>query len=312
MPKTKFCVGLSDISDSYMGCIIDDWGVLHDGEDAFPEAVDTLKSLKERHKHIIILTNDRKTALQKKEQLKKMKIGPSLYQDIVTPMEVVRNGLIAQDKDFFKDIGKKAYLFTHDGDTSILDDTGVEAVEDINDADFVIMMGMAYPRRTLESYEEDIKVAIKKRLAAICLNQDSRGLIGTNFLVGSALIARRYEDSGGIVNYVGKPHSYIYRHCVEIFQEKEIYPAHTVMFGDTMAHDVIGANTMGLDTCLFKSGLHAANFMHCENLKEVDNALKNLIVQYNNVMPTYLADEMAWGNALPDRKHKKRKLPKRK
>ena len=83
MPKTKFCAGLSDISDSYMGCIIDDWGVLHDGEEAFPEAVDCLKELKERKKHIIILCNDRKTAAEKKEQLKKMKIGPSLYHHIV-------------------------------------------------------------------------------------------------------------------------------------------------------------------------------------------------------------------------------------
>ena len=56
MAKTKFCEGLSDISDSYMGCIIDDWGVLHDGEDAFPGAVDCLKELKQRKKEIIILT----------------------------------------------------------------------------------------------------------------------------------------------------------------------------------------------------------------------------------------------------------------
>ena len=78
-----------------------------------------------------------------------------------------------------------------------------------------------------------------------------------------------------------------------------------------MAHDVLGAHGMGIDTCLFKSGLHAANFMHCQTLKEVDNALKNLIIQYSNVMPNYLADEMRWGNALPDRKHKKRKQPSR-
>jgi hypothetical protein len=67
---------------------------------------------------------------------------------------------------------------------------------------------------------------------------------------------------------------------------------------------------MGIDTCLFKSGLHAANFMHCTTLKEVDNTLKNLIIQYGNIMPKYLVDEMRWGNALPDRKHKKRKQPK--
>lgn len=79
------------------------------------------------------------------------------------------------------------------------------------------------------------------------------------------------------------------------------------MMGDTMANDILGAHALNIDTCLFKSGLHAANFMHCQNPKEVDNTLKNLIQQYNNVMPLYLVDEMRWGNALPDRKHKKRK-----
>ena len=74
------------------------------------------------------------------------------------------------------------------------------------------------------------------------------------------------------------------------------------MLGDTMAHDVIGANAAGMDTCLFRSGLHAANFAHCKTPKEVNNALKNLIAVYNNVMPTYLAAELTWGKALPDRK----------
>jgi ribonucleotide monophosphatase NagD (HAD superfamily) len=72
---------------------------------------------------------------------------------------------------------------------------------------------------------------------------------------------------------------------------------------------VIGANAAGIDTCLFRSGLHAANFAHCKGPKEMNNALRNLIAVYNNVMPTYLAAELRWGKALPDRKHKKRKQP---
>jgi len=31
--STKFCQGISDISDSYAGFIIDQWGVLHDGSE---------------------------------------------------------------------------------------------------------------------------------------------------------------------------------------------------------------------------------------------------------------------------------------
>ncbi|HPD83188.1 MAG: TIGR01459 family HAD-type hydrolase [Alphaproteobacteria bacterium] len=309
MAKTKFCAGISDISDSYMGCIIDDWGVLHDGEDAFPGTVDCLKELKERKKHIIILTNDRKTAEEKKAQLKKMGIGPSLYHQIVTPMEVIREGLTTQKGGVFEKIGKTAYVITRRNDLSMLEGLDIETTDDIERADFLLMLGMDYPMKTLESYAPVIRRSIQRRLKAICADQDSKGLIGTNFLMGPGLLARYYEDAGGIVHHMGKPYSAIFKYCVELLRAKEIYPSHTVMLGDTMAHDVLGANALGIDTCLFKSGLHAANFMHCSTLKEVDNTLKNLIIQYNNVMPTYLVDEMRWGNALPDRKHKKRKQP---
>ncbi len=310
MAKTKFCAGISDISDSYMGCIIDDWGVLHDGEDAFPYAVDCLKELKQRKKEIIILSNDRMTAVEKKAQLKKMGIGPSLYSHIVTPTEYIREGLSEPDNGIFKSLGKTAFVITRQNDTSILDGLDVDVTDDVEKADFVLLLGMDYPMKTLEHYDADIRRAIQRRLKAVCANQDSKGLIGTNFLMGPGLLARRYEDAGGIVYYVGKPHAILFKHCIELFQKKDVFPSHTVMFGDTMAHDILGAHALGIDTCLFKSGLHAANFMHCQNLKEVDNTLKNLIIQYGNIMPNYLVDEMQWGNALPDRKHKKRKQPK--
>ena len=310
MAKTKFCAGLSDISDTYMGCIIDDWGVLHDGEDAFEGAVDCLKELKQRKKQVIILSNDRKTADEKKKELKKMGIGPSLYAHIVTPSQVISDALDNQKEGLFEGLGKKAYVITRQNDLSVLKDTDIEVVEDIEKADFVLLLGMDYPMKTLEFYDKDIRRAIQRRLKAVCANQDSRGLIGTNFLTGPGLLAKRYEDAGGIVYYIGKPHAYIFKHCIELLQKKDVFPSHTVMMGDTMAHDIVGAHAMGIDTCLFKSGLHAANFMHCTTLKEVDNTLKNLIIQYGNIMPKYLVDEMRWGNALPDRKHKKRKQPK--
>lgn len=307
MAKTKFCAGVSDISDSYMGCIIDGWGVLHDGEDAFEGTVECLKQLNSRKKEIIILVNEPMLAVDYKAKLKKMGIGPSLYNHIVTPYEVIRQGLESQKGEVFEGIGKRCYVIGRENQHAFLEDTDVEFVEDIENAEFVLILGMDYPRRNLPDYEPIIRRAIQLRLKAICANPDSQSLIGTNFLTGPNLIARRYEDSGGIVHYYGKPYPLIFKHCIELLKEKEVYPSHTVMMGDTMANDIIGASLLNIDTCLFKSGLHAANFMHCQNLKEVDNTLKNLIQQYNNVMPKYLIDEMQWGNALPDRKHKKRK-----
>lgn len=96
MAKTKFCQGISDISDSYMGFIIDQWGTLHDGETPFPGVIDCLKELKERKKTIILLTNSTKRADEQKEILRGMGIGPTLYSKIITPGEVIFQGLKEQ------------------------------------------------------------------------------------------------------------------------------------------------------------------------------------------------------------------------
>ena len=124
--------------------------------------------------------------------------------------------------------------------------------------------------------------------------------------MGPGLIARRYQDFGGVVHYIGKPHKPIYNFCIRKLQQKEIYPGQTVMVGDTMAHDILGAAGVNIDTCLVKNGLHYGSFKGCTNPGEVDRALNILILQYNNVRPTYLVDKLKWGKALPDRKHKKR------
>lgn len=311
MAKTKFCAGVSEISDSYMGFIVDAWGTLHDGETLFAGVADCLKELKERKKTILIVTNAAGRAETHKDKLRAMGLGPSLYHAIVTPDEVIWQGLSAQKDGVFENIGRKAFVFSRGGDVSLLDGTGIEIEDDIERADFVLILGMDYPRKSLPDYEPLIRKAIQRRLKAVCPFPDSLATMGggMNLLTGPTLLARRFEDSGGIVHYMGKPHQLIYKHCVEILRKKDIYPAQTVALGDTMSHDIIGGAGAGMDTCLFKSGLHAANFGHCTNLYEVNAAMKNLIAVFNNVMPTYLIDEFRWGKTLPDRKHKKRKQP---
>ena len=64
MAKTKFCQGISDISDSYSAFIIDQWGVLHNGERPYDGVIDCLRELKERKKEIIILSNSGKRSEQ--------------------------------------------------------------------------------------------------------------------------------------------------------------------------------------------------------------------------------------------------------
>ncbi len=304
--KTQFCKGLSDISDSYNGFILDQWGVLHDGHKAFDGVVECLKELKSRKKQVIILSNSGKRAEQNKELLKKTGIGPSLYNHIVTSGEMTWQGLNAQDEGFFKGLGKKCYLISRGGDTSVVEGLDIEIVEDPAEAEFLLIAGSDAPHKALEDYEPALKICVRKRLPALCANPDSKGVLGTQNIMGPGTIARRYEDFGGVVHYIGKPHKPIFQHCLKMLQEKNIYPGEVVMIGDSMSHDILGGVLSDVDTCLIRNGLHRASFHGVKSLSDLDKALSNLAVQYNNVHPKYMMASLSWGDPLPDRKHKKR------
>ncbi len=304
--KTKFCAGISDISDGYSGFIIDQWGVLHDGVKAYDGVIDCLTELKERHKYVIILSNSGKRAQANADRLNDLGITPDLYDRIITSGEVTWQGINDQSEGYFKDIGKKCILISRGGDRTIVDGLDVEVVENPKDADFLIISGSDAPDKILEDYEPLLKESARYNLKAICANPDSLGIMGGANIMGPGSIAARYKDFGGIVEYIGKPHQPIFQHCTKILQKEDIYPGQTVMVGDTMAHDILGGVLANIDTCLVKRGVHSSVFGNCEDLGDVDIALNILVRQYNGVRPNYLVDDLVWGKVLPDRKHKRR------
>ncbi|MBX2835194.1 MAG: TIGR01459 family HAD-type hydrolase [Micavibrio sp.] len=309
MLKTQFCKGISDISDSYMGFILDQWGVLHDGHKPYDGVVECLKELKERKKYIIILSNSGKRADVNKDRLKEIGIGPSLYDQIVTSGEMTWQGIAKQDEGFFQNLGKKVYVISRGGDRSIVEGLqGIEVVDDVTEADFLIIAGADSPEKTLEDYEPVLKAAVRKRMTALCANPDSRGVMGKANIMGPGTLARRYQDFGGVVHYIGKPHSPIYKHCIKILQEQQIYPGHTIMIGDSITHDILGGNLADIDTCLVRTGLHENAFTTVTTPLSMDKALNLLVAKYNNVRPKYLVESLKWGDPLPDRKHRKKSL----
>jgi len=309
--KTKFCAGISDISDGYSGFIIDEWGVLHNGEKFFDGVIECLTELRDRQKQVIILSNSGKRADKNAERLRDLGIPDDLYNDIITSGEITWEGLNNQNDGYFKGIGKKCILINKGDDLSIVEDLEIEVVDDPKAASFLLIAGVDAPLKTIEDYEPLLKQCARYNLKAICANPDSLGMLGAINIFGPGTLAMRYKDFGGIVEYIGKPHSMIFQHCIKLLQARDVYPGQTVVIGDAMAHDILGGVLVNIDTCLVKHGIHSSVFKTCENPAEVDRALNILVRQYNNVRPNYLVEDFEWGKALPDRKHKKRGPKKR-
>ena len=302
MSKTKFCQGLSDISDSYSGFILDQWGVLHDGKKAFPEVVSTLKELRARNKEIIILSNSGKRAKDTKDRLKKLGIGTTLYDHIVTAGEMTWEGLNTRSEGVFEGLGNKCFLLSRQKDRSIVEETNLKIVDNPADADFMLLSGSNTPEVSIEEYEPVLKEAVRYRLKAICANPDMFAIFNGETYPGTGQIAKRYEDFGGVVTYIGKPHQPILRHCLGLF--KTALPSSTVMIGDSIGHDVLAGAALEIDTVLVKTGVHKVAFSNASNPAEIDKTLSALVTNHG-AKPTYLLNEFAWGNPLPDRKHRK-------
>lgn len=306
MPNTKFCHGISDISDSYTGFIIDTWGVLHDTERVFDGAVECLKELKARKKFVLLMSNSELDAAHMRISLKELGLAENLYSDILTSGELLSYGIKTQKDGVFEGMGKNCYLIGGDRARKFLEDNQVKIVKYLEDASFMLISGWDYLEGDIASYETLLREAIRKKIKILCINPDSRALLGNNYKTATVNISRRIQELGGVVHMIGKPYKPIFYHAIHILHRNDIYPGQTVMVGDTMAHDIVGASLVNMDTCLVRSGMHAPIFKNSATPADVNKALNILINQYNNVRPTYLVDRLKWGKALPDRKHKKR------
>lgn len=308
MAKTKFCEGLSDISDSYMAIIFDEWGVLHNGKKAYDGVVDCLKELRSRKKTIILLSNHACTAAENKERLKKIGIGPSLYDKIITTGDYIATHIADKDKAPFDKMGKKCFMF-HSGDPfEFMKDCDVTYVEKAEDADFALVTGWDKFKGPAAEYEDTLKTIVRKGIQTIFAVPDSQALFHPSFITGPGVVVRKLKNYGGVITSVGKPYKPIFHEVIEYLQSKDIYPGQAVMVGDTMAHDMIGADVSEIDSCFVRSGIHAGAFRNASGPADIDQALNVLIAQYN-IRPTYLIEQVRWGKALPDRKHRRRLQP---
>lgn len=307
MPKTKFCQGISDISDSYRAFLIDQWGTLHDGHKAGEGVVEALKELRGRQKIIILLSNAPLREKENKELLKKVGIGPSLYDTIVTPAELLAQELTGRNTAPFDGLGNKVFVFHRTGLQPYLAECGLEVVSNIADADFALVTGEDRLGKPLPLWEDELRAALKKSIRIFSAVPDSAALMSMDYMMGPAMILKRYTELGGIVVPIGKPYKHIFQHCINLLHKHDIYPGQTVMVGDSMGQDIFGASQMEIDSCLLRAGVHWGAFRTAKTLAETDRVLQGLILQYNNIQPQYLIDTFVWGRVLPDRKHRKRR-----
>jgi ribonucleotide monophosphatase NagD (HAD superfamily) len=71
--------GFAPLADRYDGFVLDLWGVIHDGVNAFPHAVETLGRLRDAGKRTLLLSNVPRPNDAVETMMRRMGIVDALY-----------------------------------------------------------------------------------------------------------------------------------------------------------------------------------------------------------------------------------------
>jgi HAD superfamily hydrolase (TIGR01459 family) len=292
MTTMVFCQGLYELMDSYDGFIMDQWGVLHNGIHAYDGVIDCLQHLKSRKKQVVILSNSAKRSDDNVERLKKLGIKPTLYRSVVTAGEVTWQGLHNQKEAPFKDLGKKCYLVTRQNDRTLLKDLDIEVVDDIEQAQFILITSFDSPAMKLEDLDPIFKKAVARKIPAICANPDMVTVYGHERAVGPGAVAKRYHQLGGMAHLIGKPHKTIFRYAEGMFDK--VIPSRLLMIGDSIQHDIAGGMGVDIDTAFITSGIHGNSFTPGMSVEQKRKAMEHLAQSYGGIRPTWVLDALTW------------------
>ena len=258
IPATiPFIRGLSNISAAYDAFIVDIWGVVHQGGEAYPEAIACLQQLRAAGKKVVFLSNAPRRASKVAAILAEKGIARNLYDAVLSSGEAARIAFEAGNEAPLNTLGPRYFLLAADGDDDLLHGLDYAATDDISKADFLLTIGLSPERSTLATHQTIFAAAVRRGITMVCVNPDQEVVrLGQRELCAGAL-AQQYEQVGGTVAYIGKPYPYVYRLCLDILND--VPQTRVLAIGDGIGTDIPGARSAKIDALLVTGGLLAEN-----------------------------------------------------
>lgn len=288
MTTTRFLDGIHSIAGDYDLFLLDQWGVLHNGETLHTGARAAMQALRDAGKHIVLISNSSKRSDVSIVNLGKMGIERSLYDTVITSGEIAWQAMKAGDDPYYASLGRRCLMFTWGGDNSFLEGQDLEQVDSLDDAEFVLLSGTS--GADASSYDESLKAAAARNLPLLCLNRDMVSVDSDGRLVDcSGKVAQRYESFGGKVRYHGKPGRDIYEACLAAAPGAQ----RPIAVGDSLHHDIAGAAGMGIDSIFVTAGIHRFELGVADGGCPDAEAVARVAGEYG-VTPTYTMPSFVW------------------
>lgn len=286
--------GLAGIADRYDAFIVDLWGVVHDGKQPYPGVLDCFAALKRAGKHTLLLSNAPRRAHAAVGRLNELGVTRALYDELLTSGEdawlSLRRRGQADASPFYRDLGRRCFLFGAARDLSLFEQIDIERVADIGKADFILCTNLYDYGETPANHEATLRAAVARGLPMICANPDLVVVHGDTLEYCAGAVAELYEQLGGRVVYHGKPHAPIYARARALLGGAA--PERVLCIGDSLRTDIAGANAAGLASLLVVGGIHRAEFTAAGG--HVDPARVAAAASAARAWPTFLGSGFVW------------------
>ncbi len=272
---------LSEISQNYDALFVDLWGCVHNGVDAFPEAVAALQDYRAGGGKVVLVTNSPRPRAGVEKQLRHFNVPDEAWDTIATSGDSARSamyrGIVGQR---VWHIGPPTDLKFFEPPRVVDNPLTIERVE-LNDAEGIVCTG---PFDSLEDpsvMRPQFLLAKQQGLKLLCANPDIVVDRGDTREWCAGALAQLYAEMGGESLYFGKPHPPIYdlarRRLSALGAD---VPDHRILaIGDGVLTDIAGAMGEDIDSLFISGGLAAAE---TNTVRQPDaEALKTYLAKEN-------------------------------
>lgn len=243
------------IASSFRAVFFDQYGVLHDGRRPYPGAREALAALKARGVKTVVLSNSGRAGKANAQRMAALGLGPELYDALITSGDVARDLLRSGPLAARFHRQARAFVVSSDGRDELSPELGLTPVGASGEADLVIIAGSQADRIPLDDYRKLLAPAAERGAPCVCFNPDKLMLTAAGAAPGAGRIAEIYQELGGEVTWIGKPFPEIYRAAAELAGVEK--PRDILCVGDSVEHDIAGANGFGAFAALVRTGILA-------------------------------------------------------
>jgi HAD superfamily hydrolase (TIGR01459 family) len=251
---------LEDIASRYQAILCDVWGVVHNGERAFPAASSALAMARQHGLAVVLITNAPRPSPDVIAQLATLGVPAGAWDAVVTSGDVTRDLIAAGPR--------KIHHLGPDRDFSIYDGIDIDMVEEF-EASAVVCTGLFDDETEVpEDYAATLRRFRARDLPFICANPDIVVERGERLIWCAGALARDYALLGGRTFISGKPHRPIYEASLQAAGQvlgREIAASEVLAIGDGMLTDVKGADDNGIDVLYVSGGIHASEYGDVDN-----------------------------------------------